>query len=196
MITKLILNKTFLITTSLLSNEINCFHFQTFKASDFVHYLPKFSNFILFFIFLFKSDYLPNEKQKFTASDSSFWLNFKGNYTGKEKYMVLSSSVLQEMETWEKQCFNVHIQFFSYYNSHQKLLIIVAMSTWHFPQMHFREIPLNICRKLLLGICPTMFLEHKLWAFAAVLCVYRVFYDLQGKQTDLCLFCSNPHAHA
>lgn len=129
MITKLILNTTFLITTSVLSNEINCFHFQTFKASDFVQYLPKFSNLILYFIFLFKLDYSPNEKQKFKVSDSSFWLNFKGNYTGKEKYMVLSSSVLQEMETGEKKCFNVHIQIFSYYKSHQKLLITVAMNT-------------------------------------------------------------------
>lgn len=82
-----------------------------------MQYLPKFSNLILYFIFLFKLDYSPNEKQKFKVSDSSFWLNFKGNYTGKEKYMVLSSSVLQEMEAGEKKCFNVHIQIFSYYKT-------------------------------------------------------------------------------
>lgn len=50
LITKPILNfNDFLITTSFLCNEICCFHVQPFKASDFVQYLPKLSNFILLF---------------------------------------------------------------------------------------------------------------------------------------------------
>lgn len=106
----------------------------------------------------------------------------------EKKKNILSSCVLQEMILYP------HSMKLFWYKSYQKLT--VAMSIWHFPHMHFRAIPLNICRKLLLGICPTIFLEQKLWAFATVLCVYRVFYGLQGKETDLCPLCSIPHAHA
>lgn len=71
--------------------------------------------------------------------------------------------------------------FFSYTN-HKKLLITLEMSTWHFPWLEFRVIPLNFCGKLLLEVCPAIFLERKLWVFTTVLCVYRVFYELQGKR--------------
>lgn len=73
-ITKPILNfnKAVVIITSFLCNEINYFHVQHFKASDFVHFLPKTSFFVLLFLFLFDLDFLPNEKQKVTVRDSSF----------------------------------------------------------------------------------------------------------------------------
>lgn len=78
-------------------------------------------------------------------------------------------------------CLWITCNFFLHTN-HKKLLITLEMNTWHFPWLLFRVIPLNTCGKLLLEICPAIFLELKLWAFTTVLCVYRVFYDLQGKR--------------
>lgn len=94
-----------------------------------------------------------------THSDWFFFLvELQGNSVGKEKkYMVLSPCVLQEMEVWEGQWFYVHIQQnFSDIKTTKKLFIPI-MSTWHFQHTHFRAIPLNICRKLLLEYVPQYF---------------------------------------
>lgn len=63
LITKPILhfNKAFVIITSSVFNEINYFHVQHFKASDFVQSLPELSYFFIISLFILTLDFLPNE---------------------------------------------------------------------------------------------------------------------------------------